>query len=57
MPHTRTNLVGLDRDELIQTLADIGEKPFRATQLWHWIYHRGETDFALMTNLGKPLRA
>ena len=53
----RTNLVGLTRDELIQTLADIGEQPFRATQLWHWIYHRGETDFALMTNLGKPLRA
>ncbi|MEO5337763.1 MAG: 23S rRNA (adenine(2503)-C(2))-methyltransferase RlmN [Magnetospirillum sp. WYHS-4] len=37
-------------------MAAIGEKPFRARQLWHWIYHQGVTDFALMTTLGKPLR-
>jgi 23S rRNA (adenine2503-C2)-methyltransferase len=24
--------------------------------LWHWIYHRGVTDFAAMTNLAKPFR-
>ena len=24
----------------------IGAEPFRARQLWHWIYHRGATDFA-----------
>ncbi len=52
----RTNLIGFDRDGLVQVLHEIGEKPFRAKQLWHWIYHRGETDFARMTNLGKPFR-
>ena len=30
---------------------------FRAKQLWHWIYHRGETDFEKMTSLAKPFRA
>lgn len=52
----KTNLVGLSRDELAQTLADIGEPAFRAKQLWHWIYHQGETDFALMTTMAKTLR-
>jgi len=56
MTQNRTNLVGLDRDELIEVLAKIDEKPFRAKQLWHWIYHRGVTDFADMTTIGKPLR-
>ena len=51
-----TNLVGLSRDELKAEMAAIGEKPFRAKQLWHWIYHQGVTDFAEMTTLAKPLR-
>ena len=53
---SRIDLVGLDRDELVAHLAAIGEKPFRAKQLWHWLYVRGETDFARMTTLAKPLR-
>lgn len=56
MADERTNLIGLDRDELIHLAASIGEKPFRAKQLWHWIYHRGVTDFDAMTTLSKPLR-
>ena len=50
------NLIGLDRSELAAELAAIGEKPFRAKQLWHWIYHRGESDFASMTTLSKGAR-
>src|SRR3982074_1198813 len=34
----------------------LGPEPFRARQLWHWIYHRGVTDFAAMTNLAKTFR-
>ena len=52
----RTDLVGLARAELRETLAALGEPGFRADQLWHWIYHRGETDFARMTTLAKSLR-
>ncbi len=51
-----TNLIGLSREALAEVMAGIGEKPFRAKQLWHWVYERGETDFAAMTPLGKSLR-
>ena len=52
----RRNLVGLSRDELEAALAEIGLPKFRAKQLWHWIYHQGETDFEKMTTLAKDLR-
>ena len=51
------NLIGLSKEELSKELARIGEKPFRAKQLWQWIYFRGETDFDKMSNLSKELRA
>lgn len=54
---TRRNLIGLDRTELAAVLAELGEAPFRARQLWHWLYHRGATDFAAMTTLAKDFRA
>ena len=56
LPDGRRELVGLSRDTLAAALGEIGEKPFRAKQLWHWIYHQGATDFAAMTSLGKPLQ-
>jgi 23S rRNA (adenine2503-C2)-methyltransferase len=56
MSDNRKNLVGLSRSELKDELASVGEKPFRAKQLWHWIYHQGSTDFAEMTTLAKPFR-
>jgi 23S rRNA (adenine2503-C2)-methyltransferase len=52
----RRNLVGLSRSELAEEMAGFGAEPFRARQLWHWIYHRGVTDFAAMTNLAKGFR-
>ena len=53
----RRNLVGLDRQALAAEMAAIGAPAFRARQLWHWIYHRGATDFAAMTSLAKDFRA
>ncbi len=52
----RRDLVGLSRAELLAELAAIGEAPFRAKQLWHWIYHRGETDFSKMSTIARPLQ-
>ena len=57
LPDGRRELVGLTRDDLIAELAAIGEKPFRAKQLWHWIYHQGTTDFATMSTIARPLQA
>jgi len=53
----RRNLVGCDLAELGAEMAAIGAPAFRARQLWHWIYHRGATDFAVMTTLAKDFRA
>ena len=50
------NLVGMGRAELAAEMAAFGAEPFRARQLWHWIYHRGATDFAGMTSLAKGFR-
>jgi 23S rRNA (adenine2503-C2)-methyltransferase len=52
----RTDLVGLTRAELAAEMAAFGAEPFRARQLWQWIYHYGATDFAVMTNLAKGFR-
>ncbi len=52
----KRNLVGLSRARLAEEMAALGEKPFRAKQLWHWIYHRGVSDFAEMTTLSKDFR-
>ena len=51
------NLIGLSKEELAEEMAALGEKPFRAKQLWQWIYFRGESDFDKMSNLSKDLRA
>lgn len=51
------NLIGLSREELTAAMTGIGQPAFRARQLWNWIYHRGETDFAKMSNLSKDFRA
>ncbi|MBX7201069.1 MAG: 23S rRNA (adenine(2503)-C(2))-methyltransferase RlmN [Rhodospirillaceae bacterium] len=53
---TRLNLIGLSREALKAALVEVGEKPFRAKQVWQWMYHRGATSFATMTDLSKDLR-
>jgi 23S rRNA (adenine2503-C2)-methyltransferase len=54
LPDGRRDLVGLSRAELASELAAIGEAPFRARQVWHWIYHQGVTDFAAMSTIARP---
>ncbi len=50
-------LIGLTREELGAELQALGEPAFRARQLWHWMYHRGATEFEAMTSLSKAFRA
>jgi 23S rRNA (adenine2503-C2)-methyltransferase len=57
LAEARKDLVGLSRDELAAEMAAMGAEPFRARQLWHWIYHRGATDIDAMTTLSKSFRA
>lgn len=51
------DLVGLLPAVLAAYIADAGEKTFRARQLWHWIYCRGATSFAAMTDLPNVFRS
>lgn len=53
----RINLLGLSRAELESFVGGLGARPFRARQLLKWIYRRGESDFARMTDLAKDFRA
>ncbi len=53
----RLNLLGLTRTELEALCADMGSKPFRARQLMNWLYKRGVSDFAAMSDLAKDFRA
>jgi 23S rRNA (adenine2503-C2)-methyltransferase len=50
------NLLDFDLKGLTVFCASLGEKSFRATQLFRWIHQKGATDFEQMTDLAKPLR-
>lgn len=56
-PTARVNLFGLDRAALRAEFEKMGESGYRADQIMLWIYRRGVVDFALMSNVGKALRA
>jgi 23S rRNA (adenine2503-C2)-methyltransferase len=53
----RMDLVGLNKVQIREALLTAGlderQAKLRAKQLWHWIYNRGVTDFALMTDIAK----
>jgi 23S rRNA (adenine2503-C2)-methyltransferase len=53
----RTNLLGLPRPALEEFVSQVGSRPFRARQLMQWVYKRGVSSFADMTDLAKDFRA
>lgn len=50
------NFFNLTHEALRSFFIDLGEKPYRATQVMKWVYHHGVTDLELMTDLSKDLR-
>ncbi len=54
---TLTDVAELDLHELEQALAERGSPKFHARQIFQWVYRRGITDFAAMTDLPRDLRA
>ena len=50
------NIKDYDLDELKQELISIGEKSFRAEQIFKWLYQDKVKDFSEMTNLSLELR-
>ena len=47
------NIYSLTRQELEQYLLLMGEKPFRATQIFEWLYKKNVKSFDEMTNIKK----
>ena len=56
MTAARVNLLDFDLDGLAAFCESLGEKRFRATQLFRWIHQRGAADFDQMSDLAKSLR-
>lgn len=52
----KINLLGFNRKQLETFFLQLGEKPFRASQLLRWVHQRGVTDFDAMTDISKALR-
>jgi 23S rRNA (adenine2503-C2)-methyltransferase len=50
------NLLDFDLEGLAAFCERLGEKRFRATQLFRWIHQRGASDFDQMSDLAKSLR-
>lgn len=46
----------LGLEQLLQYFESIGEKPFRARQVWEWLWQKSARSFEEMTNLSKNLR-
>ena len=56
----RVELVGLSKDAIRSAFEAAGLEPkqakLRAKQIWHWIYNRGVSDFADMSDIAKAQR-
>jgi 23S rRNA (adenine2503-C2)-methyltransferase len=50
------NLLDFDLEGLAAYCESLGEKRFRAVQLFRWVHQRGEHDFERMTDLARSLR-
>jgi len=53
---SKQNLKGLDRDELTAFMVGLGEQPFRARQLFRWMYGKAAQSFEEITDFARPLR-
>ena len=56
----RVDLIGLPRARIAELLAqaglDLKAAKLRAKQVFHWLYHRGVTEFEAMTDIAKTMR-
>ena len=59
-PNDKICLIGLPQEAIQQHLLDIGvpqkQVRMRASQIWHWLYIRGISDFDAMGNIARPLK-
>ena len=56
MTEFKKNLTHLNKKNLEAAVVALGEKSFRAKQIWNWIFARGVKSFDEMTNISKEIR-
>ncbi|QYJ06391.1 23S rRNA (adenine(2503)-C(2))-methyltransferase RlmN [Qipengyuania flava] len=56
----RIDLIGLPKERIRELFAEAGldakQAKLRSKQVFHWLYHRGVTDFEAMTDIAKTMR-
>ncbi len=52
----KKNIMDHTQAELRELMLGLGEKPYRAEQVFRWVFARGVTDFSAMTDLSKTFR-
>ena len=56
----RVDLLGIPKKRIAELFAEAGldakQAKLRAKQVYHWLYHRGVTDFDAMTDIAKTMR-
>jgi len=56
----RVDLIGLPKTRIAELFTEAGldakQAKLRAKQVFHWLYHRGVTDFEAMTDIAKTMR-
>jgi 23S rRNA (adenine2503-C2)-methyltransferase len=57
MSNTLTNIRNLSLAELLASFTEFGEKPFRAKQVWEWLWQKNAHSFDQMSNLSLSFRA
>ncbi|MBP7409321.1 MAG: 23S rRNA (adenine(2503)-C(2))-methyltransferase RlmN, partial [Flavobacteriales bacterium] len=53
----KTDIRELSHEEIITLVADVGEKTYRAKQLWEWLWKKHARSFDDMSDLPKIFRA
>jgi 23S rRNA (adenine2503-C2)-methyltransferase len=56
MDHPKQNLIGLALDDLTSFVEQLGERPYRGSQLFRWLYKRRSTSFHEMTDVAQSFR-
>lgn len=54
---SKTDILSLTKDELTQLIVEMGEKKFRAGQIYDWLHVKRVKEFSLMSNISADFRA
>ncbi len=52
----KTDILSLTKEELTEKIAEMGEKPFRAKQIYDWLHIKKVTSFSQMSNISAQLQ-